>query len=542
MLRGLALAALLLAACTAAPEPAPRPPRWTKVATDLPEDVTVTHVAGWDGGLVAAAGFDQPVAFASDNGERWWPAAPDGLTQVIGVAGHGGNGYLLGLRAGGAAVWRTDDGRRWESTPLEGAFPEDTALAVAAGPRGVVVAGYGPWDATSSSRQDVRTWHSRDGREFDRTSVLELGELDGLMPPQLTATSDGFLLQDVWGLDTPFLHGSRNGLDWHDLSQGLPKGALVVAAGAGGTTVALTREGDPALAVELGAWYRRAGENWRSGSIDLGELPDVGALPRSQQEARDVRPWGDGFIAVGSAMDAYAGTGAVWISADGVTWRKEPVRDNGFDTASEFTAIAATAGSVFLFGTRRSDDAGVVLWRAPAPPVTPTTTTTPHGPPTRVVDFALTGQELHSTEQGRCAAPSRITARDDAWSCRVMESDFDPCFSSPDEPGRAFCPTGQDNGLAVELTAPLPARTPAPPDAPRRPWLLELATGEVCTATTHEGYQPVDGLALSMICADGGAGGYVWGEVDTSGSTWIARFSHDEHGPAEPTAVITAYR
>jgi hypothetical protein len=89
--------------------------------------------------------------FISKNGHDWRVAAPKGVIAFAAglgrmAAGYGAAGYLLGWTSRGLTVWRTEDGERWETIPLELGNLKltsrlDLKATITAGPHGVIVVG-----------------------------------------------------------------------------------------------------------------------------------------------------------------------------------------------------------------------------------------------------------------------------------------------------------------------------------------------------------------------------------------------------------------
>lgn len=111
------------------------------------------------------------------------------------------------------------------------------------------------------------------------------------------------------------------------------------------------------------AWCA-SGADLRSGSIDMGDVPDagVGLFVGTVMVA-----FGSGFMLLGSTIadeNAY-GVAGVWTSSDGCSWEKSPVRANGLDRAQWLAGIA-TSGEVTLLLGKAEDPQGqrAVLWRA----------------------------------------------------------------------------------------------------------------------------------------------------------------------------------
>jgi hypothetical protein len=362
--RAAVLALLALVASCGGPEFAA--PTWNAPApAEVPEGVTSlsARAAGWDGGMIVA-GANQvvPQPITSTDGHTWLQGSHEGLSQLAHgpLAGFGPAGYLLGSTADGPAVWRTEDGSEWVRARLPGGMRDDLHLSIAAGPRGVVVAGYDRTSSADTAFDGYRVWFSPDGKAFDRTAVVPVPQVVESVAPRVTATHDGFLLE---GRGTGLvLFSSADGLRWQDITAGLPNAMLDAVGRSGGTTVAVstwfdTDDTGPGLT----AWYRHDGDStWTTGTIDLGKLPDLAVAPRTRQRVLDVQAWGDGgFIAVGGTEEGTR-SGAAWTSPDGQEWTRMSVRDNGFNQVP--MVVAALANGTLIGMDTSVDGPKLTTW------------------------------------------------------------------------------------------------------------------------------------------------------------------------------------
>lgn len=375
------LAALLITACTAeeAPEAPFSEPRWTRTSVPTLQYEQLPRVrgaAGWQGGFAVASerADDVPVVHMSADGATWRRIVISGLTELgqgDAVAGHGKHGYLLGEGFHGPTVW-TSEGDVWYRIPLPGARSGDLVSSISAGPRGVVVVGFGPMTSIATA-DALRIWHSADGERFGEPVDVPMPGVYPYEPPLVTATDHGFLIYRITIAHdhaTPALLESGDGRTWRDVGPqliGWPAGVsrpkIDAATHNGGMAVAFTNTADPVHEEDrdrgLTAWYRQDGDTaWTAtASIAPGRLPDAGVVPRWQRTVHQVIPWHSGFLALG-----WAGGAALWTSADGVTWAKTPVRDNGFDQAEKLGFLSNGTVSLLL-RTKHKLTGPTEMWR-----------------------------------------------------------------------------------------------------------------------------------------------------------------------------------
>ena len=372
---------LLLTSCTSTNE-TPKivePQRWSKVDSDLPANVDVAELAGWNAGLVASSRPSaQPQAsriYTSANGEQWQPSSLEGLSNFNdrgALAGHAAAAYVLGTTARGVEVWRTEDGSRWERNPLSGTLITDRRVSIAAGPRGVVVAGpsRAPGNTNSTKLDGFRVWFSPDGRKFDRMIVIpvKIDKLGGT--PHVAATREGFLLDfpDSSGPASTTVFASDDGQTWKSVGDGLPANIGKVTNRSGSTTVALTRVPLDGTDFEVQSWRRSDGDDCQRGTVDLGRLPDLGVVPRALLFPAGMDAWGTGYIAYGRAGAPRESVGVMWTSSDGLIWSRTPVRGNGFDAVRVIHALTFSRNETFILGgNSRSIAPGPTFWKTPSP-------------------------------------------------------------------------------------------------------------------------------------------------------------------------------
>ncbi len=401
VLRLVLVAVLLLVGCSSPPPPSITPPTWTKQpAPTLPRERlhSVHGAVGWSGGFVVAGNYvklsgtpGQPnetpaVLHMSADGRTWRQVTPPDIGAFAwgqAAAAHGDRAYVVGHN-GAQPVLLTSEGGVWTKIDLPGGVFTDNPVSITAGPRGVVVVGF--YRKGNQSAKGLRIWHSADGKQFGEPVELTKAALYSSYLPEVITTGRGFLIHGA----VPYkgrpqrrdelLFESADGRDWQPVGGELPDppegrhhGRITAAEHNNGMTVlfgSLDNADNPEDSdAGLTGWYRRDGESsWtKLADIDPGRLPDAGVVPKPQRRVDQVVKWQTGFLAIGSAQaDA-----AVWTSADGLTWTKMPVRDNGFEKVS-LAGFLSDGGLDVLLG--QSDGAATAeLWHTGSPSARPAT-------------------------------------------------------------------------------------------------------------------------------------------------------------------------
>lgn len=120
------------------------------------------------------------------------------------------------------------------------------------------------------------------------------------------------------------------------------------------------------------------------------------------------------------------------------------------------------------------------------------------------------------TQAGSCFTNAIGLSREDAWRCTVGNQIFDPCFAVGDAP-TLICgadPATGETGFVLELTEPLPEPETGQPG---RPWLIELADGQICGLLTGTVPGAADRIA-PYGCPDGS---YLFEDFQ-QGQVWLA--------------------
>jgi hypothetical protein len=270
---------------------------------DAPEESLMTAVAVSPGRIVAVGGIAAlAAAWTSASGHAWssatvTPPPITGQARMAAVVAWRG-GYV----AGGdveptpsehhAVLWTSLDGTTWTPLPDEAAFDGGSVASLAAGPSRLVAVG-SVLDPSGSTR--AAAWWSTDGRAW-------------------TATSP----------DASFADARMNG---------------VTVGGPGFVAVGSADDGGSAA-----VWTSTDGERWTrvpdgtgfgGGGLRIA-IASVAAGPHD-------------LVAVGSRDDAGNGSPTVWVSSDGITWRRVP--DDPSFGGGEMAAVAVGGASFVAVGT-----------------------------------------------------------------------------------------------------------------------------------------------------------------------------------------------
>jgi hypothetical protein len=244
-----------------------------------------------------------------------------------------------------------------------------------------------PWTVVGSvfdPRTDLSvatTWRSDDGRAWERETV---DPTDSDVSESFAAATDGDLgrfavgwagdgeLSDaaVWRLDD---NGDWNRADAPEMGGEHEQWAFDVAAGPSGVVVA----GGESVWGEIRArlWFSADGESWQA--VDGGP---GGAFDATGQESiREVAPFGEGFVAVGSRNLDNEQDGLAWISPNGRDWEQVEAPTLGGPGRQALESVTVSGG-VIVAGGYMADATGQgkpVVWRSrdgrswgpPSPPL-----------------------------------------------------------------------------------------------------------------------------------------------------------------------------
>lgn len=235
-------------------------------------------------------------------------------------------------------VWSSTDAVQWEQGANPGMDPDFVArAAVADGTGGLVVVG----ELTPTEAAVVpQIWHSTDGKAFAKAQVQlpSAGSAAGSSSGEIVAAAvaagrmvafgDHDIVDitmnaaskgsEVYGLDSWY---STDGSTWthSELAGSDGYQAISMTAWSGGFAALADQPGTDA---GYGVWLSADGVAWRkAGSVAAIVAISIMALPR-------------GLVVVGDKQDAARGMApASWSSADGTTWTEATASGTGFGVA-----------------------------------------------------------------------------------------------------------------------------------------------------------------------------------------------------------------
>ncbi|HEX2050684.1 MAG TPA: sialidase family protein [Actinomycetota bacterium] len=285
------------------------------------------------------------------------------------VAGATGEPWLAGgyLAAPGgprrAAVWASDDGRRWALVDDDdfGGDGDVAMVALARGPDGAVAVGRD----LSGDEPAVTAWRSDDGRTWSRTDVPS-GDGAGYVF-DVAATADGYVAigasQTADG-GRVVVWTSDDGARW-DRSEPESFGDAwrrPISLAAGDDVVVAAGSLDDGGTVDAAFWRSDDGRDW-------SEVPKRIGAPADEQPV-DVVAHRSSFVAVGQVERRGRRVAAAWTSDDGGSWSQAPAspalraRAGNVvmtDVASDGDSVVAVGGSAA--GTRAWESRAGTRWR-----------------------------------------------------------------------------------------------------------------------------------------------------------------------------------
>lgn len=395
------VAVCVLAACSGSGSdddpPAPsKAPTWQNVpVTDLPSDFVDFQPSSMSAsahGFFAASGYQPNMSldvaqkvFTSRDGRKWRDRTPKDMSTaatVQSLASHGSATWLLGghgFSIARTALWTTEnDGSSWKKPVL---LPESSdvelPVAIAAGDRGTllvtkVTPGQGKPDEQQAS---IRVWLAKKSGPPEKLWQTPcIGHEGEEASAEALVADDGFyLLTDCTTKDfvpADHLFKSTDGRSWK--AEPLPgDGNEFDHMARNGSTMVLTgglAADDVEHITDPRTWYRNDNGEWHTSTpLDVGRLPDAGVVSRRAQEMLGIAAAGSGFVAIGSARAPdNSASGAMWFSADGATWAKQPTRTNGFDRLRSLAALATLKTTIVVLGSNKawetSDPAHARIW------------------------------------------------------------------------------------------------------------------------------------------------------------------------------------
>jgi len=332
----------LLAACSGAAPGAPASPgagtSWAEANVAQPASL----VAPWASGSVPA--FCSPCHAAI-------------ATRMLGVAADGPSLVAVGMSVppAYAAAWLSSDGITWSQAPGLDAAEESLMTAVAVSPGRIVAVG--------GVAALAAAWTSAGGDTWSSATVTPPSIAGQARMAAVLAWRGGY----VAGGDvepTPSDHHavlwtSADGTAWSPLPDepAFDGGSVASLAAGRSRLVAVGTVLDPSGSTRAAAWWSTDGRSWTAAPVDASF---------ANAQMNGVTAGGPGFVAVGSADDG--GSAAAWTSTDGERWTRAP-DGTGFGGGGlriAMASVAAGPGGLVAVGSR--DDAGngsPTVWVSP---------------------------------------------------------------------------------------------------------------------------------------------------------------------------------
>jgi hypothetical protein len=244
--------------------------------------------------------------------------------QKINAISEAGGGKARFVAAGysghDAAVWISNDGATWQKSQVGLGGPGDQVISGINGGKQWTAVGRD----TSGGDADAAVWTSADGRTWVRVKDPALGGPGDQVIYRVTGTKFG---QIAVGSDSRngdadaavWIHQSGA---WREVTGG-PLGGTGNQVGyrvraIGGKLVAVGTD-DAGGDLDAAVWVSADSVSWLRVPDPTGQLGG-----RGDQGLLDLVPSGTGMVAGGFATGTEGKDGAVWRSADGVTWIRVP--------------------------------------------------------------------------------------------------------------------------------------------------------------------------------------------------------------------------
>jgi hypothetical protein len=257
-----------------------------------------------------------------------WSRATDpslggpGDQRINAIAEGGGKGPKLvagGSSAHDGAVWITNDGARWEKSQVGLGGPGDQVINSVAGGKGWTAVGRD----TSTGNSDAAVWTSSDARTWQRVNDPALGGPGDQVIYRETGTKFGLIAA---GSDSR--NGDADAAIWIRQSGGPWREISGGTLGGGGNQIAYrVRDiGNKLVAVgtddaggdqDAAVWVSADALHWFRVADRTGQLGGKG-----DQVLLDVVQLGTGMVGGGFTTGVQGKDGALWRSADGVTWSR----------------------------------------------------------------------------------------------------------------------------------------------------------------------------------------------------------------------------
>jgi hypothetical protein len=315
---------------------------WSETAVIPDSQYGINDIVAWNGGFVAVGFVPVPYGSAGTADEQ-------------------------------VAFWSSPDGTTWTRTGIDGTpFTAGAVSGLVATSSGIVAWGTlgqatctGQGEGMTCDPTPVMLWTSPNGAKW--TQVADVSMFGGATVTNVTVGAQGLVAAGDTGWDSPAIWVSVTGATWQRLT--LPTSTFaaahfssvrataagyVLAGATGGTAPVSGGVAAPSTGVAA-AWWSPDGRTWTKGTVNrtsgigtsLGSI-DVGA---------------SGMVAVGSAEGGKAA--AAWTSTDGRTW--QPIALGYFGAPTPAAGVPTLPGLVVRSdGTHLvaidEDQSSILMW------------------------------------------------------------------------------------------------------------------------------------------------------------------------------------
>jgi len=327
-----------------------------------------------DGSVVAVDGRRRPLEHRSGVWSRTGEAEsfprPSEFVDVYEVAWNKGRFVAVGSATDGSSsvsapqVWWSDEGETWQSGTLH---PDSSTglREVTATTAGFVAAGTAGFDDYEFDPPE-RLWYSSNGKSwglqdtFDQTIsqrsifIFDLAALrDDVFIVGVTYEGADDILRPVAGFGSADAHNVKTSL----ITSVRFEQYATAACGSPEQSVAFMNRSTQGVSIRA-TWYAAETHAVRQVSAEDESFTSAGS-----QSVTDCLWTGTDFVAVGMRTEADQVNGAIWRSADGLSWSLAEIPRSMLAPGDQWvTGVASYDGGLVVFGEDEGGHGGSVLW------------------------------------------------------------------------------------------------------------------------------------------------------------------------------------